>query len=119
MKYLIGAIIGCAIAFLYNSVVQTTPTITKRDLAIVINIINDTEIPFVISYVKTDDDRTFSCTLKYKKCSVVIINTGDIGYSVIANDESGLMYSTKGPNLLYAEPRATQTIELSLLSENT
>lgn len=117
MKYIIGFIVGILTILLVN-LVFLSPT-NERELAIIVHIINDTDIPFKVSTVKTDNERVFSCTIENGKCSVAIIGSGDIGFVILANDVLGRSYISRGTHSFYAETGTTHTIKLSSLRENT
>ena len=88
----------------------------ERDASIVIHVVNDTEEKVSSVILEIDDAQVFTCTLRYKKCSIAVLSSGDVSFTVKANMQSG---KTRVGSIGYSEPGYTHSILISGLNEKT
>jgi hypothetical protein len=90
---------------------------SDMDLSIVINISNDTENAVDYVNIETDDGQRFSCTLRFNRCSIALLHTGDISFKVSAHLQSG---EVRTGYVGYSDPGSTENILIgSLVVENS
>ena len=87
-----------------------------RDLSILIYIENDTEEDVRLVTIESNNGQSFSCTLRFKKCSLAIF-TGDATFKVLAHMKSGEVWSG---GIGYSDPRSNRKIFIGgLKNDNT
>lgn len=111
MKFVIGFLIGIILTIIC-SIIYDFKFASPRDLAIVINIENDTNEAIDFITFEKDSGQIFSCTLRDNRCSLAVLYSGDTDFKVSANMKSGEI--RKG-SIGYADPRSTRNIVVSEL----
>ena len=116
MKYLVGFTIGVLLAIPIMSIYgYFNPS--ARDLSILIDIVNDTNMTVEnVTLEANSTGQKFSCTLKYNKCSLAVLSTGDTTFKVYAIMTSGEVLTG---SIGYSDPRSNRAISISQLSIET
>ena len=117
MKIFVGITFGILLTLIFvgSKIILSPPT--ERESAILVSILNDTDHSIKLITFESDDGQFFSCSLRFKLCSMAFLNTGDVSFKITADLESGL--TLKG-DIGYAEPGSNHKILVSkLVDKNT